>query len=130
VDVSALLTGAPGTAPIVVASAMAYAPEWWYGSPGLRARLHYLADLPYAVQQPDFLPEFSLVTNQWCVPSKVDDYRQFVSTHDHFLLYSVGAPQLEWVAARLQSEGWWLTVLRTDEHATLYVVDGMRPPGL
>jgi len=117
------LSDVPGLEPIVVASAVTYIPEWWYAPPQLRERLHYLADLTFAVRQPDFLPELSLVTEQPYVPSKVDDYRQFVSTHDHFLLYSVGVPRLEWISERLRSEGWSLRILRTRGSETLYFAE-------
>ena len=90
-----------GTEPIVVASALNYLPIWWYASPHLRTRLHYLADIPYAVQQPDFLPELSLVANQPYLAAKVDDYRTFVSAHERFLVFSVRVPTLEWTMKRL-----------------------------
>jgi hypothetical protein len=120
---AAVLGTVPGREPIVVASALTYMPEWWYASAQLRERIHYLADLPFAVRQPDFLPELSLVVNQSCVPSKVDDYRQFVTTHHRFLLYAVGEPRVEWTVNRLLSEGWSLQTIRTSGKAVLYVAD-------
>jgi mannosyltransferase len=107
--------------PIVVASALTYMPMWWYASPPLRERLHYLADLPFAVRQSDFLPELSLVANQPFVPSKVDEYRQFVSVHREFLLYCVGMGRLEWTKERLQREGWTLHLLYRNGQETLFL---------
>ena len=117
-----LLDAAQGQEPIVVASALAYMPKWWYASPPLRARLHYLADLPFAVRQSDFLPELSLVANQPYVPSKVDQYREFVSAHREFLLYCVGVGRLEWTKERLQAEGWTLHSLDSNGQETLFLV--------
>jgi len=115
------LDAAQGQEPIVVASALTYMPKWWYASPPLRERLHYLADLPFAVRQPDFLPEFTLVANQPFVPSKVDEYRQFLSVHREFLLYCVGSGRLEWTKERLQGEGWTLHLLYRNGQETLFL---------
>lgn len=118
-----VLDAAQGREPIVVASALTYMPKWWYASPSLRERLHYLADLPFAVRQTDFLPELSLVANQPFVPSKVDDYRQFLSTHRRFFLYCTGMPRLEWTKERLQAEGWTLHLLRSSGEETLFLAE-------
>jgi hypothetical protein len=115
------LDAAQGHGPIVVASALTYMPAWWYASPALRERLHYLADLPFAVRQPDFLPELSLVADQPFVPSKVDEYRQFLSVHREFLLYCVGSGRLEWTKERLQAEGWALHSLYRNGRETLFL---------
>ncbi len=109
-----------GTEPIVVASALSYLPIWWYGSETLRARLHYLADVPYAVRQPAFLAELCVVAERNCVPSKADDFRQFVSSHHSFLLYCIDDPRLEWTKDRLAKEGWILTPIRSGQADTLY----------
>jgi hypothetical protein len=113
---------ASGTETIVEANALLYLPDWYYGSPGLRGRLHYLADLPFAVRQPDFLPELTLVALSRYTPPKPDDYRQFLSTHRRFLLYCNGSPNLKWVADRLRSEGWALKVVRSSGARKLYQV--------
>ena len=98
-----------GVEPIVMASAISYLPVWWYSSDALRARLHYLADVPYAVRQPDFLPEVSLVEDQKYVPAHVDEYRTFTTSHRRFFLYCTDLPRLEWTKARLANEGWTFT---------------------
>jgi 4-amino-4-deoxy-L-arabinose transferase-like glycosyltransferase len=119
---SSVLDAARGQEPIVVASALAYMPKWWYASPPLRARLHYLADLPFAVRQPDFLPELSLVANQPYVASKVDDYRRFLAVNREFYLYCVGTGRLEWTKERLRAEGWTLHLLASNGQETLSLV--------
>jgi hypothetical protein len=101
-------------------------PEWWYASPPLRERLRYLADLPFAVRQSDFLPELSLVANQPFVPSKVDEYRQFLSVHREFLLYCVGEGRLEWTKGRLQAENWTLHLLYRNGTETLFLAQAPR----
>jgi 4-amino-4-deoxy-L-arabinose transferase-like glycosyltransferase len=117
-----LLATAPGSDPIVVAYALVYMPAWWYSPPELRARLHYLADPSYAVTQPEFVAELSLVANRAFIPSKADDYRQFVTAHRRFLLYSVGAAGSEWTVRRLAAEGWSLQPIRSVENNRLYLV--------
>jgi hypothetical protein len=119
---SSLLQSAPeDPEPIVVASALGFVPDWWYASPRLRPRLHYLSDLPYAVHQPDFLPEASLVKDQDLLPCRTDDYRQFLATHSRFLLYSTGSKRLEWTMDRLRNEGWTLTLVTSRGVEKLYL---------
>lgn len=100
-----------GDEPIVIESALGYMPMWWYSSEELRGRLRYLADLSYAVKQADFLPEVSLVANQACVPSKVDDYAAFVAAHRRFLIYSFDPARLEWTRARVAAAGWKISTI-------------------
>ena len=111
----------PGNEPIVMASAMAYGEDFFYAPPSLRERLHYLADLPYAVRQRDFLSELSLTADQAYVLLKVDDYRKFLSTHNRFYVYKVGMPEQEWIMDRLLSEGWTLKVVSISGDTTLYL---------
>ena len=125
--VDSVLDGEQGGEPIVVASAFTYMPAWWYASPPLRERLHYLADLPFAVRQPDFLPELGLVAGQPFIPSKVDDYRQFLATHRRFLLYCTGSPRLEWVKERLLAEKWTLYLVRSLGTETLSLAEAPGP---
>ena len=107
--------------PIVMASAMAYGEDWFYAPPSLRERLHYLADLPYAVRQRDFLSELSLTADQPYGLPKVDDYRKFLSTHNRFYVYKVGMPDQEWIVDRLLLEGWTLKVVSISGDTTLYL---------
>jgi len=124
---ASVLDAAQGRDPIVVASALAYMPLWWYSAPRLRERLHYLADLPYAVRQPDFLPELSLDVDQEFLPSKVDDYHEFLTTHTRFLLYCTGRQRLEWTKDRLTTDHWRLHLLRQRGAETLFLAEA---PGL
>lgn len=118
----ALLSKAPVDQPIVIASALDYFPDWIYAPANLQRRIHYLADLPYAVQQPDFLPELSLVEDRSFVAAKVDDYRSFVDSHSSFLLLSARMPKLEWTMDRLKQEGWNFTRIESEPAGELYWV--------
>jgi hypothetical protein len=119
---SSLLARAPGDLPIVVSNAYDYAPDWWYSSRAIQGRIIYLSDLPYAVQQADFLPEFGLVKGQEFLPMPVSDYARFLQNHGQFLLLVSGAPRLNWLPARLTSAGWHLETVTTSEDDVLYRV--------
>jgi hypothetical protein len=107
----AMLVFPPGDEPIVYCNAVQFLNSWQKSAPTLRLRLHYLADLPYALTQSDFLPELSLVVNQPVLPAKVDDYRTFPAAHPAFLLYCGSGTQLNWVRDRLVRAGWILRLL-------------------
>jgi hypothetical protein len=115
------LSTLPGNDPIVMASAMAYGEDWFYAPQPLRERLHYLADLTFAVHQSDFLSELSLDSDQAYILPKVDEYRQFLAAHNRFYVYKVGIPQQEWTPNRLASEGWTLKVVSMNGDAALYL---------
>lgn len=114
----------PGSELIVMASAMTFGEDWFYAPSSLRERLHYLADLSYAVRQSDFLSELSLTADQAYVFPKVDDYRNFVSTHKRFYVYKAGILEQEWIIDRLLSEGWTLKVVSISGDTTLYLAQG------
>jgi hypothetical protein len=118
-----LLRSAPNRDPIVIADAVVFWPTWWYSDAGARARLHYLADLSYAVKQPDFIPEYALSLEQPYGAPKLDNYRDFLAANREFLLFCVGMPRLEWVKERLQSEGWRLTPIASSDQNLLYRVE-------
>lgn len=99
--------------PIVVASALEFSPMWWYSNSHMRSRIHYLADLRYAGQHSDLLPEYSLALERQYTPMHMDSYGAFLATHHRFLLYCYGEPQLEWIQRRLIAEGWHLTLLQS-----------------
>ncbi len=90
-----------GGDPIVFADALQFAPAWWYADPPLRDRVHYLADPPYAVRQPDFIPEIAMVVNRPYLPAKTEDYQEFLAAHRRFLVIGRG-----WIVARLIRDGW------------------------
>jgi hypothetical protein len=116
-----------GSLPIVVASAYEYAPLWWYSPPAIRARLVYLSDVPYAIQQQDFLPELSLATGQDFIPLHVTSYAGFLQDHPRFLLYLTGERRLEWIAPRLASQGWQSKLLTSSGPRQLFQVDKTNP---
>jgi len=115
-----LLSRAPGTDPIVIASALEYSQDWWYAPTPLRTRIHYLSDPAFAVREPDFLPEVSLAADQQYLPSKVDRFQEFVASHRHFLVYAVGMPRLEWTVPRLTAASWSLEPIGREGDFTLY----------
>jgi len=119
--VRSIYEAAPADLPIVIASALTYFPMKWYAPPFLRERLHYLADLQYAVKQPDFLPELSMTINQNLFPVKVDNYRTFIEGNKRFVLYCTGEPRLEWVKQRLLDEGWKLELIEKQGVEELYL---------
>jgi hypothetical protein len=109
--------------PIVIDSALDYAPDWFYSPPAMRSRLAYLADRPYAVRQPDFLPEISLTANQPYFPMKVTPYGDFVKRHARFLLVAGQNPRLEWTRDRLISNGWRSTLVIRGTHSRLFLME-------
>jgi uncharacterized membrane protein len=113
----------PAQEPIVIADAVVFWPTWWYSDSSTRARLHYLSDLSYAVNQPDFLPEYSLTLEQPYGVPKLDNYREFLNSHGRFLLFCHRMPRLEWTIDRLRSEGWRMTPIATSSRNILYQVD-------
>jgi hypothetical protein len=121
--VSPLLAQAANDEPIVVSNAFDYLPEWWYASPALRGRLIYLVDVPYALRQPDFLPELSLALDRAYAPMPTADYAGFTGSHAHFLLLCTGETRLNWIAARLSSAGWQLKPIVKAGNDVLYQVD-------
>jgi hypothetical protein len=109
--------------PIVIADASVFWPTWWYSDFSTRARLHYLSDLSYAVNQPDFVGEYSLTLEQPYGVPKLDNYREFLNSHRRFLLFCHRVPRREWTIDRLRGEGWRLTPIATSSRNILYQVD-------
>lgn len=103
-----LMQFVPAGSPLVIADAVVFAPTWWYSGPEGRSRLHYLADLNYAVKQPDFIPEYSLTLQQQFGAPRIDDYHVFLTNRQEFFLYCFRMPRLEWVKSRLIKDGWRL----------------------
>jgi hypothetical protein len=104
-EIAPLLALPGGKQPIVVANCLIFLKAWWYAPPQLRQRLTYLVDVPYAVQQPDFLPELSLAGNEKYFPVVLHPYQEFLAGHSDFLLYVSDAPNLEWTRGRLIRDG-------------------------
>jgi len=121
--VSPVLANVPGDLPIVVASAFEYVPEWWYAPPALKQRLVYLSDVPYALQQTDFLPELSLIREQAHIPLRTTDYATFIKSHPQFLLLHSGLARFNWTDSRLASSGWRLSPIASSGRDVLYLVD-------
>lgn len=121
--ISPFLLRAPADLPIVVTNAYDYVPDWWYAPAPLQRRLVYLSDVRYAILQPDFVPELSLVVDRKFIPLPLYDYNSYIAAHPHFLLLRSGEARLNWTGARLASSGWRLTPLATAGAAVLYRVD-------
>jgi hypothetical protein len=119
-----LFLSAPAQEPLVMSDALIFLPTWWYSDPSVRARLHYLTDLNYAVKQPDFVPEYGLANEEPYGAPKLDDYKEFLAAHREFLLYYYGTPRVEWVKSRLSSDGWRLILIRSEGAHELYRVTG------
>jgi hypothetical protein len=127
-DGDSLLRRAPEGLPIVIADPLRFSPAWWRADPRLRMRLHYLGDVSYSIQQPAFLPEYSLFLEQHFIPVKLDGYREFLSTHSQFVLVSYGVEGLEWVKGRLAKDHWHFYVLSRDGAQTMYEVTSRDKP--
>jgi 4-amino-4-deoxy-L-arabinose transferase-like glycosyltransferase len=112
--------------PIVVASALEFSPMWWYADEQTRHQLNYLADLDYARQQSDPLPEYSLSLERSYTPMQMGNYQSFVQSHHHFLLYCYGQPGLEWVKKRLVRDGWRLSLLQSAKVELINNDDGQQ----
>jgi 4-amino-4-deoxy-L-arabinose transferase-like glycosyltransferase len=119
-----LFVSAPAGEPLVIADAVVFSPTWWYSDQDRRRRLHYLSDISYAVKQPDFIPEYSLMLEQPYGAPKLDDYKEFLAEHREFLLYCYGMPRLEWVKNRLSDDGWHLIPIRSEGPHELFRVVG------
>jgi 4-amino-4-deoxy-L-arabinose transferase-like glycosyltransferase len=120
--VSKLLFDVPKGLPIVVANGLDYAPQWWYSPAEVRGRLIYLSDLPYAVKQPEFLPDLSLAIDRSYAPLPIADYHSFIASNSQFLLLCTGHPRFNWISPRLSGEGWHLDVIAKSGQDVLYKV--------
>jgi hypothetical protein len=119
-SVSPVSLNVPGDLPIVDANACDYLREYWYAPPAVQRRLTYLTDLPYAVQQPGFIAELSLVTDKDITPFPVATYSSFLATHAHFLVLRTGKEHDNWLPGRLEQSGWHLTKLKQSGEDILY----------
>lgn len=117
-----LLAQAPADLPVVYANAFDYASGWWYAPAALRSRMTYLSDLPYALHQPDFLPELSLVLDSRWIPIQTSSYVTFLSEHPQFLLLRYQETQAGWLPSRLSEGGWRFQQLARSPSAILYQV--------
>lgn len=117
--------------PLVFGNTLGYIPTFWYASPTLRSRLHYLSDLDYAIKQPDFVAEVALVEDRDFIPAKVDDYNQFVAANRSFLVAGEG-----WLVPRLHKEGWKFKLLGVSQYGAVSratapeLNPGVQPPDI
>lgn len=120
--ISPLLLNAPGDLPIVVAGAFDLPADWWYSPPYLRKRLVYLSDPAYAIKQPQFLAELSLVDDRKYLPFHIENYHRFLASHRRFLLVRSGKSRFNWIVNRLEHSGWRLSVIARSGNDVLYRV--------
>lgn len=121
-SVAPLLLDAPADLPIVAANSFDSLAEWWYAPGGVRARLVYLDDVPYAMRGTAALPELSLVASRLYLPLAIKDYAPYLKDHGHFLLLAAGPPECDWITARLARAGWHMTPLARTGGGELYDV--------
>jgi len=113
----------PGTLPVVVANALEFVARAHYGTPELLARIVYLSDPSYAVQQADFIPELSLLRDPGLIPGTVEDYRAFINKHPKFWVVADGMFRLEWTIPRLAKDGFELNFYRQNGARVWYRVE-------
>lgn len=79
--------GGPDT-PIVISSSVAFPTIWWYSTPAMRARLHFVTDTSRALQTPDFIPELYLSAEDetHSLPFPLDRREDFLRANRSFLL--------------------------------------------
>jgi hypothetical protein len=121
----------PGDEPIVYCNSTQFFNNWQNSTPAFRRRIHYLADLPYALTQPDFVGQISLMANQPVIPAKLDDYHTFPAAHPTFLLYCEDGINSGWVKDRLVAAGWNLSLLERAGQYSLFAAkapDGRGAP--
>ena len=80
------LSGAGDNDPIVISDGVKFPQYLHYVLPNLRSRLYYLIDPRIARQNNIDTLERSLSALRKRVPMGVEDYRSFLSSHDHFYL--------------------------------------------
>lgn len=133
----AVMTGAtPGSVlatvtddrPVVVGSPSVWMRTWWYASPELRKRLHYLLDPSFAARAGNPLGELSINANRAVVPSPLDSFDSFLRERRSFLLYCQGMDvncedEDDWIKRRLQSSGWTVRQLAARGDETLFAVE-------
>jgi len=108
--------------PVVISNAVLYLKNAHYSPPELVSHTVFLSDIPYAFKQPDFMPEFSLASARKILPGHVEDYFDFLRTHDRFWVYYTSGREMEWLPDRLSNEGYKLELSKQHGDAMLFLV--------
>jgi hypothetical protein len=109
--------------PVVVSDGLDYLPIAHYASPEQAQRFVSVVDAAASVtyQGSDSVDKDLIVLRSYA-PLQVHDFRDFVSEHRKFLLYSRGGP-FDWWPARLVREGYSLRAVVADQGVKVYFVD-------
>jgi Dolichyl-phosphate-mannose-protein mannosyltransferase len=115
-DRSSLMDRGDPRLDIVMASALQFPSVWFYSKPGLRQRLHYIADRRLRDALNDPIPEITLAGHdlRHSLPMPIDSLQPFLASHPSFLLYaSEDGADREWLPAELRRRGYALTLVAT-----------------
>jgi Dolichyl-phosphate-mannose-protein mannosyltransferase len=108
--------------PLVVASALDFVPQLFYGNPDVRSRIVCL-DLATHYRGVDAAERDVMVAApffHW----PVQRYDEFVRMHARFFLLST--PAVNWIVAKLRADGAALQLASTQDETTLYLVTAKR----
>jgi hypothetical protein len=111
--------------PVAISSAVQYLELNHYAPPDLNRRLIFLADPKKAIEYDgsDSGDRQMLILRQYA-PMQVEEFPQFKSTHQEFLLLSNGDARLDWWPARFRAEpSTQLRALSTQGAWTIYLVN-------
>ena len=99
------LAGVDVNEPVVVSDPLEFIKLFHYAPKKFVSRMHYISDIPTAVQMPDFVPELALDELVKWMPVPVEKYTNFVAEHDRFAVYYNSEPTLEWLPSKLVADG-------------------------
>ncbi len=122
---SLLAKGDPSL-PIVIGKPFFFPQIWWYSTPALRARLHFLADAPMASRTTDFVPEMTLIAMHKAGSTLFapDSLTGFLKGNRRFLLWHHYVVQGCWLEEYLRNRHYSFRVVASNQQGdeTLYEV--------
>ncbi len=108
--------------PIAVSSPLVFLQMFHYGPPDLVRRIHYVSDLNTVAKMPDFVPELALTVIKDWFHLPVEDYKQFVASHNRFSVYYSSEPTLEWLVSKLSADGYQVQLKGQDGNTQVFQV--------
>lgn len=119
-DRSALASALAGTQPVAVTGTL-YLRAWYYAPDNLRRRLVYVAspDAALDLDGTNTVDRLYLALQRW-IPIDVQDYDTFVSTHQAFVVYSLGT--FAWLPRKLSADGFPVVEIGREDDAVIYQV--------